>query len=84
MSEESIEYILTPCNTFAPNLIDYYPLPDVKFYGHCLINNNIFTSGKVINVYTSYTLDPWSRDLSTSFTLNNCLLGSVKLTTNSD
>ena len=36
----------------------------------------------MINIYISYTLDRWSRDLNTDFTLNNCLFGSVKLTKN--
>ena len=30
----------------------------------------------------SYTLDPWSRELDTDFTLNNCLFGYVELTKN--
>ena len=35
-----------------------------------------------MNLYISYTLDWWSRDLNTDFTLGNCLFGSVKLTKN--
>ena len=30
----------------------------------------------------SYSLDPWSRELDTDFTLNNCLFGYVELTKN--
>ena len=38
----------------------------------------------VINSYISYTLDKWSKDLDTDFTLSNCLFGAVKLTKNAD
>ena len=34
-------------------------------------------------LYICYTLDRWSRDLNTDFTLGNCLFGSAKLTKNS-
>ena len=37
-----------------------------------------------IYIYISYTLTPWLRNLSTYFTLKNCLFGSVKLTKNVD
>ena len=39
---------------------------------------------KVINLYISYLLTPWFRNLDTNFTLSNCLFGSVKLTKNAD
>ena len=66
------------------NFVDHYVLPDINFNGHCLINNNISIPKKVINLYISYILSPWLRDLNTDFTLNNCLFGSVKLTKNAD
>ena len=71
--EESIENITTSDSNFVPTLINYHPLPDIKFNGHCLINNNNDTSLNTINLYISYTLDWWSRDLSRDFTLGNCL-----------
>ena len=43
-----------------------------------------FYPSKLTNLYISYTLDPWSRDLNTDFTLGNCLFGSVNLTNNTD
>ena len=52
--------------------------------GHCLINNDISTPKKVINLSISYTPSPWLRNLNTNFTLNNCLFGSVRLTKNAD
>ena len=81
ISEKSIKNPSESNNTFAPRLINSDPLPDVKFNGNCLINSNIFVFRKVINLHMSYTLT-WSRDLNTVLTLDNCLFGSVKLTTN--
>ena len=82
MSEKSLGNITTADQNFAPTWISSYPLPDIKFNRHYLINK-LPDSRKVRNLYISYTLDPWSRDLNTDFTLNNCLFGSVKLTENS-
>ena len=62
---------------------NYYPLPDIKFNGHCLINDND-PSLDAVNLYICYTLDRWSRDLDIDFTLGNCLFGSVKLNKNAD
>ena len=84
LSEESIENITTSESNFSPTLTNCYPLSDIKFDGHCLINNNNDPSLSVVNFYIGYTLDQWSRDLDTNFTLGNCLFGSVKLTKNAD
>ena len=70
MSEKSIENITSKEQNFGPTWIDSYPLPDVKFNGHCLINKSP-GSVKVINLHISYTFDPCSRDLNTKFTLDN-------------
>ena len=84
MSEESIENI-TKSNSFsAQTFVNHYILPDVNFNWHCFINNNISISKKVINIYTSYILNQWLRDLNTDFILGNCLFESVKLTKNAD
>ena len=64
----------------APTLINYYSLPDIKFNRHCLINNNNDPFLDSVKLCICYTLDWWSRDLDTDFTLGNCLFGSVKLT----
>ena len=37
-----------------------------------------------MDLYISYELDTWSKDLNTDFTLGNCLFGAVKLTKNAD
>ena len=36
------------------------------------------------NLYISYKLDRWTRDLNTGFTLGNCLFAAVKITKNAD
>ena len=36
----------------------------------------------MINLYISDKVNPWLRNLNTSFTLNNCLFGSVNLSKN--
>ena len=73
MSEEIIENITKSDSNFASTFVDHYILSDINFNGHCLINN-IFIPKKVINLYISYTLNPWLRKLNTVFTLQNCLL----------
>ena len=39
-AEENVSNITTSNSNFAPALINYYPLPDIKFNGNCLTNNN--------------------------------------------
>ena len=84
MSDEYIENITKSDSNFAPTFVDHHLLSDRNFNGHCLINNNVSISEKVINLYISYTISPWLRNLNTDFTLNNCLFGSVKLNKNAD
>ena len=38
----------------------------------------------MVNLYISYLLNEWSKDLNTDFTLGNCLFGAVKITKNTD
>ena len=94
MLEENIESMTKSDSKFVTTFADDYLLPDKHFNGHCLIiiwiiinnktNNNISIPKKVINLYISYTLSLWLRNLNTDFTLKNCLFGSVKLTKNAD
>ena len=77
--EESIESITTSESKFAPALINYYPLTNIKFNGNCLINNNNGPSLDAVNLYICYELD-----LGIDFTLSNCLFGFGKLTKNAD
>ena len=84
MSEENIENITKSNNNFATTFVDNHVLPDIYFNGHCLTNNNISIPKKVINLYISYILNQWPRDLNTDFSLGSYLFGSVKLTKNTD
>ena len=83
MSEENIENITRSNSNFVPTFADHHLLLDIIFNGHCLINNISIPKEK-INLYISYKLTLWLRNLNTDFTLNNCLFGPVKLTENSD
>ena len=84
MSEDSIKDITKSDSLFAPFFVNHYILPDVNFNGYCLIDNNISIPKKVINLYISYILNPWLKDLNADFTLSNCLFGSVELNKNAD
>ena len=84
MSDEYFENITKSDSNFAPTFVDHHLLSDRNFNGHCLINNNISIPETVINLYISYTISPWLRNLNTDFTLDNCLFGSVKLNKNAD
>ena len=83
MSEKSTENLTKSDSNFAPTFVDHRFLPDINFNGHCLIKN-ISVPEKIINLYLSYKLGSQLRNLSTDFTLSNCLFGSVKLTKNVD
>ena len=67
MSEENVESITKLDSNFAPNFVNHHVLPDINFNIHCLINNNISIPKKVINLYISYILSPWSRNLKTDY-----------------
>ena len=71
-------------SNFAPTFVDHHLLPDTYFNGHCLINNKFSIPKIVINLFISYTLSPWLRNLINDFTWNNCFFGSVKLTKKAD
>ena len=81
MSEQNTENITKLDSDFALIFDYHHVLPDINFNGHCLINN-IYIPKKVINIYSSYTLNSWLKNSSTSSALSNCLFGSVKLTKN--
>ena len=83
MSKENIDNITKSDSNFAPTFANHHVLPDINFNGPCLINN-IYIPKKTINLYISYILNSWLRNLNTDFTLNNCFFGSVKLTKNAD
>ena len=84
MKEENIEKITKSDSNVAPTFADHYLLPDINFNGHCLIKSSISIPKKVINLSISYKLNPQLRNKNTDFSLNSCLLGSVKLNKNAD
>ena len=43
-----------------------------------------FLHERVVNLCIIYELDAWSTDLTTDFTVGNCLLRILKLTKNAD
>ena len=47
-------------------------------------DNVSFTHWNVVNLFIVYKLDTWSRDLSTDFTLGDCVFGAVTLNKNGD
>ena len=63
ISEESIKAPPNSNNTFAPSLINYRPLPPAKFAENSFRLSSISLHKNVVNLYVSYTLDSWSRDL---------------------
>ena len=80
MSEESIKNPSTSGNSFAPKRNTDYPLSKVKFSGNYLKQDRVSILHKsVVNWFTTYKLDTWSRDLNTYLTIGNCLFGAVTL-----
>ena len=84
MPGENIENITKSDSNFEPTFVNHDLLPDINFNGQCLIKNNISVPQKVTNLYISFTLGSQLRNLTTDFTLFNCLFGSVKLNMNAD
>ena len=83
MSEESIKSPNTSDISFPPELVKRSI--SSKFKRICLKQNSMsFFHKNVINLYISYKLDTWLRDLNTNFTLRNCLFRAVKLIKNYD
>ena len=77
-----VSTLSTADNSFVSKRIDHhYILPEVKLNGNCLRQDSVpFLHKNVVNLYITYELDTWSRDLNIDFTLVNCLFGAVMLT----
>ena len=71
MSDRNTENITNSDSNFVQNFVDHYLLPDINFVAHCLINN-ISVTKKAINLYISYTLNPWLRNLKIDIRLGHC------------
>ena len=75
----------TTSKSLSPKLVLYNSEIRLTFKGTCLKQDKAtFTSKIKVNLFVAYELDTWSKDLSTDFTLTNCLFGSVKLTKNAN
>ena len=85
MSDEKIKPPYTTSKCLSPKLVWYNSGIKLKFKGSCFKQDKAtFTPKNVVNLLVVFELDTWSQDLSTDFTLNNYLFGSVKLTKNVD
>ena len=57
----------------------------MKFNGNFFKENNVsFLHKKVVNLYITYQLDAWSRDINIDLTWANYLFGVAKVTNNAD
>ena len=66
-------------------MIVAYLLSKLKFNGNCSKQDSVsFLHKNVVNLYITYKLDTWSRDLNTEFILCNCLFEAIKKTKNAD
>ena len=83
--KKSITRSSTTNKIFDSEIVYNYGKGQIKFKGICLKQDiSCFIHGNVVNLYFSYELNAWSRDLNTYFTIDNCLFGAVKLSKNTD
>ena len=63
----------------------YYTTTDKSYYPEAI---NLFSVSlvhkNIVNLYITYKLDIWPKNLNIDFTTGNCLFGAVKLTKNAD
>ena len=60
-------------------------LMTVSLDGNYFVQNTILSiSGSAINIYIVYKLDPISSTRNTDYTIQNALVGAVKITKNTD
>ena len=83
LSDEVVKPIATSSNSLAPELSSFINKIKVKFNGSCLKQDKItYTRETIVNIYIVYKLS--SNHNNFDFSLENCLFGEVKLTTNAD
>ena len=84
MSDESIKPLSTFNKMVNPSVNYFGTKAKVKFNGDCLKQDKIlFDHGKLVNIYTVYEIDQFV-NINSYPTLENCLLGAVKLTKHID
>ena len=80
MSQESIALQSTIDQSFYPEVISlFHGKYDLKFERFVS-----FLHKNIVDLYITYKLDTWSKDLNTDFKLGNYLFRAVKLTKNVD
>ena len=86
MSDEKVIPPYTTSKAFSPKLAWYSSRIKLNVNGSCLKQENkaAFSSKNMVNLFISYELDTWSRDLNTEFFLKDCLFGAVKLAKNAN
>ena len=76
------QWWITNCLIFKP-IYKTFTKSEAEFNRSCLKQDKAtFTHRKVGNLFIGYELDTCSRDLSTKFTLGDCIFRSVKLNNN--
>ena len=83
MSEESLQNITKSDINFAPTFFDHHSLPDINFYGDCLIKMIFLSLKNNKPIYFWHTRSS-IKSFNTDFALSNCSVGSLKLTKNAD
>ena len=85
MSKKTITPSSATDNSFDPDLIYIYNKGKIKLKKTCFKQETVsFIHENVVNLYISYELDKWPKDLNLNLTLDNCLFWAVKLTKNGD
>ena len=80
MSDQIITPPPTTDNSLVPALSHIGNKSRVKFNGGCLKQDKItFTHGTIVDIYTAYEIKLWNYVDSSDPTLQNSLLGAVKL-----
>ena len=83
LSDEKIILTVTSTDKSAPKTIYDNARIKVKFNGDLLRQNQVtYNHGTRVNIYIVYETFPDAK--TSTITLENCLFGSIKLTTNSD
>ena len=86
LPNENIVPPFTISKSLSPKLIQHSFRKKLKFKGSCLKHEDktAVTPKNVVNLFTAYELDTWSRDLDIDFTLKYCLFRSINLNKNTD
>ena len=80
MPDKRINYITASNFSITSELSEYGSKIRVKFNGSCLKQDKItYIHGTIVNIYIAYEISK-SFNISSHPTLENCLIGAVRLT----